>query len=281
MKLYSIEGNSLKLDGGAMFGNAPKAMWSKWIECDADNLITFACRALLLQIKDQNILFEAGIGSFFEPALKQRYGVEPDDNRILESLKKLDLNENDIDAVVLSHLHFDHAGGLLPGYEDESPRLLFPNANYYISEAHWNYSKDAHPREKASFIPLLQELLGLSDRLVLINQSEHKDLPGVTFRFSDGHTIGLLISQIAAPEGPVVFVTDLIPGNPWVHLPITMGYDRFPELKVDEKKQLYEALAGTNPRLFFTHDPKVPCVLLKQDEKGKYYGDPCELNAPG
>ncbi len=281
MKYFSIEGNKQHLDGGALFGNAPKTMWSQWINPDEDNRLALATRALLVQTDDdRNVLFEVGIGAFFDPKLKMRYGVEPEEHVLIKNLEAVGVSEIDIDAVVLSHLHFDHAGGLLPEYGlDEPPQLHFPNANYYVSEAHWNYAKNPHPRERASFIPLLHELLESSDRLVLVDQPQHPDLNfGVTFRFSDGHTQGLMISQIATEKGPLVFTSDLIPGNAWVHLPITMGYDRFAELKVDEKKELYESLADKQARFFFTHDPHHPCVELKQEERGKFYGEPVDLD---
>src|SRR5687767_3480793 len=103
MKLTSIEGNWQNLDGGAMFGNAPKAMWSKWVKPDENNLIKLACRALLVQNEGKNILFVAGIGAFFEPELKKRYGIEPEEHVLLQNLGKHGLSETDIDAVVLSH----------------------------------------------------------------------------------------------------------------------------------------------------------------------------------
>lgn len=276
MKFFAIEGNRQHLDGGAMFGNAPKTMWGKWLSVDDQNRVPLATRALLVQTDDgRNVLFEVGVGAFFDPKLKQRYGIEPEEHVLIKNLEAVGVSEMDVDVVVLSHLHFDHAGGLLPEYGDEPPQLHFPNANYYVSESHWDYVQHPHSRERASFIPLLHELLESSDRLVLIDHPEHPDLDfGVTFRFSDGHTIGLMLSQIATDEGPLVFVTDLVPGNAWLHLPITMGYDRFPELKVDEKKQLYESLVETDARFFYTHDPNISCAVLKQDESGKYFGEP-------
>lgn len=279
MKLLAIEGNTQHLDGGAMFGNVPKSMWEKWATADRWNRIPLACRALLVQLDDgRNVLFEVGIGTFFEPKLKERFGVEPGgEHLLLENLKRVGVRENDVDVVVLSHLHFDHAGGLLPDY-GVPPRLLFPKARYYLSKRHWDYAQNPHPREKASFISVLQKLLADCDRLTLIDQTTHPDLDfGVTFRFSDGHTIGLMLSQLELDSGPMIFVTDLVPGVSWVHLPITMGYDRFPELKVDEKQAFYHAVLDKNAKLFFTHDPKIACAELFRDEKGRFFAAPVNI----
>ena len=280
MKLHVVEGNTQKLDGGAMFGNAPKPLWQRWITPDELNRIPMACRCLLMQTDDgQNILFETGIGNFFEPALKDRYGVVEDEPCLLNNLNTLGLQHSDIDVVVLSHLHFDHAGGLLSGWEEgKTFELLFPNARYLVGAKQWQQANHPHYRDRASFIPELNALLKASNRLELVDQhNADAILPGVTFRFSDGHTPGLMLSEITTDQGPLVFCSDLIPGRFWVHLPICMGYDRFPELLIDEKKALLEYLLPKNGRLFFTHDDQVACGKVMKDNRQRFYAEVISL----
>ncbi|MES2561103.1 MAG: MBL fold metallo-hydrolase, partial [Pseudomonadota bacterium] len=169
MQIFSVEGNTQKLDGGAMFGNCPKAVWQKWATPDEKNRITLACRALLVREAQRNVLLEAGIGAFFEPRLRERYGVQEDRHVLLDSLAKLGVAPEDVHVVVLSHLHFDHAGGLLaPWCEGAAPRLIFPNASYVVGERAWARAKKPHARDRASFIPELQDLLEATNRLEIV-----------------------------------------------------------------------------------------------------------------
>src|SRR5688500_5952345 len=194
MKLWSILGNSQKLDGGAMYGNAPRAMWSKWSPVDDANRIDLACRALLASpLNGKTVLFESGISAFIPPDLRQRYGVVEDRHVLLDSLANAGFSHEDIDVVVLSHLHFDHAGGLLaPWREGEPPRLLFPNATFLVSAACWDRARDPHPRDRVSFIPELPALLEASGRLEIVDAPHSQALGNtVRFHFSDGHTPGL------------------------------------------------------------------------------------------
>jgi glyoxylase-like metal-dependent hydrolase (beta-lactamase superfamily II) len=272
VKLWSILGNSQKLDGGAMFGNAPKAVWAKWMPPDELNRVPLACRALLVDDLDgRRVLFETGIGAFFPPKLRERYGVVEDRHMLLDSLAAAGFSDADIDAVVISHLHFDHAGGLLAPYaEGEPPRLLFPEARYMVGREAWERAMKPHPRDRASFIPELPGLLEASGRLEIVDGETSRTLgPKVRFHASHGHTPGLLLAEIGG-DGGVVFCADLIPGRPWVHVPITMGYDRYPELLIDEKRRFLDEMLARGIRLYFTHDPGCAMARVTRDEGGRF-----------
>ena len=273
MQIFSVEGNSQKLDGGAMFGNCPKAVWQKWAAPDDTNRITLACRALLVREERRNVLCEAGIGAFFEPKLRARFGVQEDRHVLVESLAKLGVAPEDIHVIVLSHLHFDHAGGLLePWSEGAQPRLVFPNASYVVSAGAWNRAKKPHARDRASFIPDLQGLLESTGRLEIVRGDRSTTLgDAYSFSYSEGHTPGLMLTRVeGASEGPVTFLGDLVPGAAWVHLPITMGYDRYPELLIDEKKALLDRIVDEDGWGFFTHDPEIAAARITRDASGRY-----------
>src|ERR1700744_4045818 len=127
MEIVSIEGNTQRLDGVAMCGNCPRAVWEKWAPPDDKNRITLACRALLVKEGSRNVLLETGIGAFFDPKMRERFGVQEDRHVLVESLAAKGMKPEDIDVIVLSPLHFDHAGGLLTAWkEGEKPALVFP-----------------------------------------------------------------------------------------------------------------------------------------------------------
>ncbi len=159
-----------------MFGNAPRPVWEKWIPADERHRIPLACRAMLIEEapkaggKTRRILFETGIGAFFAPKLRDRYGVMESEHVLLANLAKLGLSDADLDVVVLSHLHFDHAGGLLAAYEEGAPhRLLFPNATFVVGKEAWARALDPHARDRASFIPELMPLLEATGRLEIVD----------------------------------------------------------------------------------------------------------------
>lgn len=258
-----------------MFGNVPRAVWQKWMPPDDFGRIELACRAMLIEHEGCRILCETGIGVFFDPKMAERYGVFESEHMLLKSLKTLGLSEDDIDVVILSHLHFDHAGGLLPPFKEMQAghdRLLFPKAKYVVGKEAFARAKQPHMRDRASFIPGLVEKLEASGRLVVVDGAH---APGIledrlSFFVTNGHTPGQMHTVFRGTHGTVVFAGDLIPGMAWVHAPVTMGYDRYPEMVIDEKIELYRRVTDDDWWVFFTHDPIVAMAHVEKDDKGKF-----------
>jgi glyoxylase-like metal-dependent hydrolase (beta-lactamase superfamily II) len=291
--ITSLDGNRQYLDGGAMFGNVPRALWSQWTPPDEQGRILLACRVLLVQIGPFNILLEGGIGAALAPKLAERFGIVPPDENLLPKLLRappLNLAPEDIHFVILSHLHFDHAGGILRSFSElkgETSDLLFPNAYYLIGKNALARAQHPHQRDRASFIPGLVEKLMDTKRLVVLEGSAWPELalpnnsllkPHFEFMETAGHTPGQMHTLLRGPEQSVFFCGDLIPGKNWVHLPVTMGYDRCPESLVDEKEAMYQraqeqAHASRQKKpwiFFFTHDPKIAAATVTKDSRGNY-----------
>lgn len=257
-----------------MFGNCPRSVWENWATPDAQNRIGLACRSLLVcEDGGRKVLLEAGVGMALDPRLRDRYGVEGKKHRLAESLGELGIAAEEIDVVVVSHLHFDHAGGLLTTWQEHvAPSLIFPRAQFLVSREAWERARCPHPRDRASFLPGLCERLIESERLVLIEDAAtHSKLLGDAYElsYSQGHTPGLLMTRVETRCGPLTFVSDCIPGVRWLHLPITMGFDRYPELLVDEKRGLLERIVKENGWVFFTHDSAIAACHVREGEAGR------------
>jgi glyoxylase-like metal-dependent hydrolase (beta-lactamase superfamily II) len=289
MRLYSVLSNAYGLDGGAMFGNAPRSMWEKWIFPDERNRLSLATRALVAVTRRSAVLFEAGIGAYLDPKLADRYGVTERDHRLLHSLAERGIAPEAVTQVILSHLHFDHAGGLLTAWQaGRPPELLFPRAQFYVSAAAWERATHPIERDQSSFAPPLNQLLEHSGRLTLLQPDDRLTLDELEIQFfhSEGHSPGMMCPDLHWHGGRLMFASDLIPGRFWVHLPITMGYDRYPELVVEEKRTLLASLAADDAWLYYVHDPDLAMSKVQFDAERNSYaavaGQPaCQLECGG
>jgi glyoxylase-like metal-dependent hydrolase (beta-lactamase superfamily II) len=151
-------------------------------------------------------------------------------------------------------------------------RLLFPRARYIVGRDAFLRAKVPHLRDRASFIPGLAEKIEASGRLTLVDGPAVADLfpERLSFRMTHGHTPGHLHAVWRGDRQTVLFCGDLIPGLPWVHAPVTMGYDRFPERLIEEKLALFERAVPERWLLFFTHDTRVAAAEVRIDDEGKY-----------
>ena len=278
MKLHSILGNSLHLDGGAMYGHVPKSLWERWTPPDASNRIHLASRVVFLSTAHHRVLFEAGTGAYMEPKYRDRYGINESNHVLLDSLGRIGVCQEDVTDIILSHLHFDHAGGLLCAWQEgKKPSLLFPNAAVHVSSQAWDRALRPHQRDKASFAPELNQLLERSGRVSRLEGNDILSFDELEVRFfaSNGHTLGMLCSDVRWNGNRLVFGADLIAGRNWVHVPVCMGYDRFPELVAEEKEELLSSLVAQQGWLFYAHDPQIAVSRVKYDGKRQRFETIC------
>ncbi len=272
MTLYPIETGNFKLDGGAMFGVVPKAIWNKTNPADNNNMIDIAARSLLIEEGNRLILIDTGMGNkqsdkFFN--YYYRWG-----NFTLEnSLKKVGFHPDDITDVFLTHLHFDHCGGCVQWNTNRtSYEPVFKNATYWSNKAHWAWATEPNAREKASFLKENFMPLQASGQLKLIshdtsNYIKNSEL-GFGILFVDGHTEKQMLPHITYKGKTLVFMADLIPTAGHIPLPYVMGYDTRPLLTLSEKERFLKSAVTGEYYLFFEHDAHNEICTLENTEKG-------------
>ncbi len=267
MKLFVINTGNLKLDGGAMFGVVPKVMWSKLYPCDENNLCNWSMRCLLVVDGDRKILIDCGIGDKQSDKFFSNYYLNGEDT-LDKSLAAYGFTVGDITDLILTHLHFDHAGGAVrwnaekTGYE-----VTFKNATYHTSRAQWEWATSPNNREKASF--LKENILPIQQngKLHLI-ESEGELFPGVSVRIFNGHTEGQVIPMIRYGDKTVVYMADLLPSAAHIPLPYVMSYDTRPLITLQEKEVFMAEAAKNGYILFFEHDIFNECATVQETEKG-------------
>jgi len=267
MKLYTIDTELFKLDGGAMFGVVPKSIWHKLNPSDDNNMCTWAMRCLLIEDGDKLILIDNGLGNKQDAKFFSHYFLHGPDT-LDKSLAKHGFHKDDITDVILTHLHFDHCGGSVDKVGDKLVPA-FKNATYWSNERHWQWAVKPNAREKASF--LKENILPIQEhgQLKFVPDEEGFQLfDNIRIRYVNGHTEAMMLPQINYNGNTIVYMADLLPATFHIPLPYVMAYDMFPLTTLNEKKAfLQEALDG-NYILYFEHDPQTECCTLQQTERG-------------
>jgi glyoxylase-like metal-dependent hydrolase (beta-lactamase superfamily II) len=265
-ELHAIETGRFALDGGAMFGVVPRPLWEKTNPPDERNRITMAARALLLVGDGRNILVDTGNGDKFDQKFGSIYRIDSGQELIAASLARHRLTPADITDVILTHLHFDHAGGAT---RREGDRVVpaFPHARYHVQQKHWEAALHPTERDRASFV--LDDFKPLHDAGVLkFIDGEKEILPGVQARIMNGHTSTLQCPLISDGETTLLYCADLVPLASHLHLPWIMAYDLRPLVTLEEKRQTLRNAAEKEWIMFFEHDPVLQAGYVHQTEKG-------------
>ncbi len=267
MQLFPINTGNLKLDGGAMFGVVPKVMWSKLYPCDENNLCNWAMRCLLIVKDDRRILIDCGIGDKQSEKFFSNYFLNGDDT-LEKSLAIQGFTTDDITDVILTHLHFDHAGGAIRWNADRSGYIpTFINATYHTSRMQWEWGTSPNNREKASFLKENILPIGETGRLNLID-GEVELFPGISIRIFNGHTDGQVIPLIRYGDKTIVYMADLLPSTAHIPLPYVMSYDTRPLITLTEKEAFMTEAAEKGYIFFFEHDIQNECCTVQLTEKG-------------
>lgn len=266
-KYFVLHPAVFKLDGGAMFGIIPKPLWSKFIPADELNRIQLSLRVMLIQTPNRNILIDTGIGDYHGAKFDDRFGVEGPKDPLLHTLKEnFKLSPDDITDLIVSHLHFDHVGGL--GHEAKEHLSVFPKALLHIHRQHYDYALNPTQRDSGSFHteyfrPLIEKadqegkvhwLTG--EEGVILEDGKDK----ISFKCSHGHTPFLVHPY----DERFIYMADLVPTSAHIPIPWVMGYDIAPGQTTVDKKRFYDFILEKNLTMIFEHDMKFWGAKIKR-----------------
>lgn len=262
------------LDGGAMFGTVPKILWEKSNPPDEKNRIAMEARALLLKSANLNIVIDVGNGGDFiskhgqklGEKFQEMYNIDSSGPSLEKSLQQHGLNFEDIDIVILTHLHFDHAGGATI---ERAGQLVptFPKAQYFVQKQNLEIATHPNLRERASYLPANFTPLQKHGVLNLVNGDTENLFPNISVYVSNGHTEAHQIVKISDGKTTLLYCGDMVPTSSHVRLPWLMGYDLNPLLLMEEKAKHLGRAADEKWFLFFEHDPYCDAAQIARKEK--------------
>jgi glyoxylase-like metal-dependent hydrolase (beta-lactamase superfamily II) len=265
--LKPVTAGTFLLDGGAMFGVVPKALWSKTNPADEKNRISMHMRTLYIEGNGRRIMVDSGAGTKLDQKMLDNYGIKSTDFRKLLSDEGIDPDV--VTDVISTHLHFDHAGGLTYYRSDGELALTFPNALHHIQKKQWKAALNPNEKDRASFFP--ENFIPVKEKgRLLLTEGEAEIAPGVRVIPTDGHTPGHQIILVNTLEANLLYCGDLIPLASHVNLPYIMAYDHFPLKTLEEKKKILARAADQDWILFFEHDPEITACRVSRDDRGRF-----------
>ncbi len=279
-EIFAPNTGMFKLDGGAMFGSVPKPMWEKAIPPDMQNRIPMALRIIVLKDlkKKRNLIVDTGIGEKWTPKLVGIYAIDHSRDTLESALSSCGLKREDITDVLLTHLHFDHAGGATRQVSEGRFESNFPNAKFYIQKDNLDWALRPNSRESASYLPENFKPLIEAGKLIVCNGVEDFEKkiswPGVTVRLSYGHTIGLQCPLISVGDQKYFYPSDMIPTSHHVPVPWVMGYDIHVIKLLDEKEEVLSEAVRDNWIFVYEHDPVLPATRVTKGPKHYSAGSP-------
>lgn len=258
-RLHALEAGLQRLDGGAMFGVVPKPLWERRIPADERNRIPLALRCLLVETPDALVLIDNGVGNKESDKFLGIYGIENagSPTRLEDAIREVGFSPEDVDIVIDTHLHFDHAGGNTFRDGEGNVRLSFPRARYVVQRGEWEYAHWNNERTRASYLPDNFDPVEREGRWDFV-EGEQEILPGITVVPTPGHT-PYHQSVVLTSEGETAcFLADVIPTSAHLPLPWIMGYDVEPLVTLESKRRILDRARREEWLLIFEHDPTVP-----------------------
>ena len=261
-QVRTILAGTFRLDGGAMFGSVPRTLWERKNPADESNRIELATRLLWLEGGGRKILVDAGNGDKFDERAAEMFAIK------VEPPEEWGVAVEEVTDVILTHLHFDHAGGISRRSKEGQLELVFPEAETYLQRENWDNARQPWARERASYLeenwkPLESAKLHLLDGPTEI-------APSLYVEVAHGHTHGLQWVRVGEGRGALVYPSDLMPTASHIRLPWIMGYDRCAETSYEEKSAFLNRAVDEEWIVVFEHDARTEAVTIKRDARGRF-----------
>lgn len=266
IRIHGIEAGVQQLDGGAMFGVVPKPLWERRIPADTRNRIPLALRCLLVEAPNALVLIDTGIGNKFDEKFADIYGISNagDPTRLEDGIRDAGFEPSDVDIVLNTHLHFDHAGGNTMLRDDGAIVPAFPDARHVVQRGELNFANSVNERIRASYLEENLNAITDADLWDLID-GDGEVTKGVRVRLTPGHTPYHQSILIESDGETACYLADVCPTSAHVPLPWIMGYDLEPLLTLESKRGLWTRAIVEDWLLIFEHDPRVPWGRLDPD----------------